>query len=1020
MRSSASSSASVCSVFWRCIACLVVTAGVISCAETSSTASTDRDTGGDIPTPECESDDDCALGEVCNADGECVAEDDAPIDTDGDGVPDTDDNCVDAVNPDQADSDGDGVGDACEGDRDSDGILDDGDGTGEPGDGTCVGGETTDCDDNCIETPNADQADSDADGVGDVCDPDRDGDGVPQDGDGNGTDGDNPCADGATTGCDDNCPDTPNDDQLDSDGDGAGDACDPGDGDADGDGVLDDIDNCVDVPNSDQIDSDGDGLGDACDPDRDGDGILDNGDGSPSAGDDACADRETTDCDDNCRSIPNPDQADRDSDGQGDACDDTDGDGVFDDVDNCVEVRNPDQRDLDGDGQGDVCDDDRDGDGIDNGDDNCPDVANPAQTDSDRDGTGDDCDADTVLRIGYYDYDSACTFTPVIGDFTPALEWSFSVSSTDPAPTKNQVMMTPLVANLNDDNGDGNVDTLDIPDIIFTTFNVRVRIGTFDFLDEGVVRAVSGDGSGLLWTSPVGTGIQAGGNLAVGDIDGDGRVEIVASRFEYTDSAEGGLVAFNHDGTLLWESVPTPLQAVTFWGGPSIADLTGDGDVEIVFGSTVYEGTTGTVVWNVSSAGRGNNLAAGSTLSLAPLSTVADILPSAGLEVIAGNTYYSATGTILWQDAARNDGFPAIADFNGDGVPEIVVVSQGSIRIQNPAGAIVWGPLAVPTFPGGTRTGRLGPPTVADFDGDGRPEVGVAGSNQYVTLNVDLATPSPAFEDALLWRTRTVDESSNITGSSVFDFDADGSVEVVYNDEQFLRVFSGIDGAVLFEVPNTSYTAVEYPVIADVDNDGNAEIIVVANNFEDFQFTPGPFAGIRVYGDAGDNWVNTRRIWNQHAYSISHINEDGSVPRTPSNSWTTHNTFRLNAQGEGDELLAPDLVADDAITLADECDLAIGVWVANTGATPVRAGLPVTFYFDGDRTDPAARITVSTRFDLAPGDGELVVANFIDIAPGPHTVLISVDDDGEGASGTSECSEDNNVIVVPDVECSGT
>ena len=177
MRSSAP--ASLCSEFWRCVACLVVTAGLTACADTSSTASTDRDTGGDIPTPECESDADCALGEVCSPDGECVADgDDTPTDSDGDGVPDADDNCVDAVNPDQADSDGDGVGDACEGDRDSDGVLDDGDGTGEPGDSTCVGGEVADCDDNCVETPNADQADSDADGVGDVCDPDRDGDGV--------------------------------------------------------------------------------------------------------------------------------------------------------------------------------------------------------------------------------------------------------------------------------------------------------------------------------------------------------------------------------------------------------------------------------------------------------------------------------------------------------------------------------------------------------------------------------------------------------------------------------------------------------------------------------------------------------------------------------------------------------------------------------------------------------------------------------------------------------------------------
>jgi hypothetical protein len=57
-------------------------------------------------------------------------------DTDGDGIPDIADNCVTTPNPDQADTDGDGVGDAC---------------------------------DNCPETPNPDQADTNGNGIGDAC-----------------------------------------------------------------------------------------------------------------------------------------------------------------------------------------------------------------------------------------------------------------------------------------------------------------------------------------------------------------------------------------------------------------------------------------------------------------------------------------------------------------------------------------------------------------------------------------------------------------------------------------------------------------------------------------------------------------------------------------------------------------------------------------------------------------------------------------------------------------------------------
>ncbi|OGG56693.1 hypothetical protein A3D71_03590 [Candidatus Kaiserbacteria bacterium RIFCSPHIGHO2_02_FULL_55_20] len=72
-----------------------------------------------------------------------------PADSDSDGIPDTRDNCVSTANADQADIDGNGLGDVCE-DFDRDGIPN--------------------VRDNCPDNPNVNQADADSDGVGDICD----------------------------------------------------------------------------------------------------------------------------------------------------------------------------------------------------------------------------------------------------------------------------------------------------------------------------------------------------------------------------------------------------------------------------------------------------------------------------------------------------------------------------------------------------------------------------------------------------------------------------------------------------------------------------------------------------------------------------------------------------------------------------------------------------------------------------------------------------------------------------------
>ena len=553
-----------------------------------------------------------------------------------------------------------------------------------------------------------------------------------------------------------------------------------------------------------------------------------------------------------------------------------------------------------------------------------------------------------------------------VGSFTPIVEWTKATWSVQSG--SSQVMMMPAVGSFNDDDGDGDADENDIPDVVVVTYG-----------SEDVIRVVSGDGSGTEILNIRNSGVQGQGGVALGDIDNDGWTDIVAPTNSRT------LVAYDRNGTRMWVSANLSSAMYGTSDNPAIADLNGDGEPEVICGSAIVSNTGATL--GVGRAGianvEGNNV--GTT------SFAYDIDNDGVQEVVVGNALYKRNGTAIWTNG-QSDGYPAVGNFDGDDKGEIVVTVGGRIRLQDDDGTV----LCSAAIPGADSAYYGGPPTVADFDGDGDAEFAAAAGSRYSVFDENCR---------VIWQAVTQDASSGNTGSSVFDFEGDGVAEAVYADETRLWVFAGPDGAVKLESrEHSNATWLEYPAIADVDADGHAEIIV-ANT--------GAYSGFTVFGDAADSWRSARRVWNQHAYTITNVNDDGSIPATPARNLETYNNF-----GSGDIYAGlggytlPDLAAIIEDVCRDECEtdrLVAWVSVMNHGYEDVTQDVLVELvatYDDGSEavigstvvtdTIPAGRALEAFEYTVESGAGEI-------------TKLVGrVDGGNSGTSSLAECIEDNN------------
>ncbi|MCA9687341.1 MAG: VCBS repeat-containing protein, partial [Myxococcales bacterium] len=223
------------------------------------------------------------------------------------------------------------------------------------------------------------------------------------------------------------------------------------------------------------------------------------------------------------------------------------------------------------------------------------------------------------------------------------------------SPEHVHVSSIPLVADL-----DGNC----VPEIVFNTYNGQ------NYTTNGILRAIRGDTGAKVWTfSDANYRSDSGATPAIGDLNYDGIPEVI-------NPGQGSwLYAVDNQGNFLWQSDNYAGSGKS--GSPSLANMDLQGDAEVVYGRTIFD-SQGSLIWQ----GTGHE---GNNGSVGKLSCVADLDGDLRPEVIAGGTAWHFTGTVgtdfmgsqLWTNGT--DGFCGIADFQLDGIPEVVVVRSNAI-----------------------------------------------------------------------------------------------------------------------------------------------------------------------------------------------------------------------------------------------------------------------------------------------------------------------------------------------------
>lgn len=499
-----------------------------------------------------------------------------------------------------------------------------------------------------------------------------------------------------------------------------------------------------------------------------------------------------------------------------------------------------------------------------------------------------------------------------------------------------------------------------------------------------------------LWSTEALNGLSP---MVIGDVDADGEQEIVGL------NASGYIISLSIDGSVEWTSSAPVLQDGdgTSYEGRSFLeaeDIDGDGVFEIVTHTAIISGADGSLV---TSFDIGKDREEGSVMPFA----LGPILQDGDVQLAYRGALYASDGSQLWSEPSINEETsnavaPLLVQADTDDAAEIMWLKQGGQVLTDSDGTI----LSEVAYSIDLHTGGMG--CAGDIDGDGWMDIITAGSTDGTGEQGIIQAHS--LEGAVMWEIPLHNENSIIFAScSTFDFDLDGAREVLISTGDFFYILGGVDGEIRYSYAHNSRSAIDTPIVVDLDGDGSVEIIVPnALGHDGYYPDPTPDAGFRVFAHTERAWPPGGRIWGHANWSGVGMDSRGRATESEA-AWLSTGLFRgqPTVVEEGADLRAE--VVDGCVSESAAGEAGVSVRWVNGGPWTAAAGTTMALYAldkDGEHTALLEVLTLSE--DLPAGYASDSIERTYPRATIGAGIEAVAGDDGTGTLGPYDCNTANN------------